>query len=168
MQLDVRVHELSLSQWERLRDIRLRALAGDPQAFGATLEIESRYGDAKWREILRKADQLIAVVDGDDIGTMAIENLDGDFGATCWIGGCWVDAAMRGQGVMRTFLEYLDDNAVDRNWTRQGLGVWHDNASAIGAYERLGFETIGGPTPSTRQPGKFYIRMFRDAVVRKS
>jgi ribosomal protein S18 acetylase RimI-like enzyme len=90
---------------------------------------------------------------------MSVEELDGDFGATCWIGGCWSDPEFRGIGLLREMFNFLD--AQDRDWKIQGLGVWIDNYSAIAAYEKLGFVKMGEDTPSTRQPGKFYQRMIR-------
>jgi len=43
--------------------------------------------------------------------------------------------------------------------------VWTDNHLAISAYEKLGFVEMGGPQPSTRQPGKFYQRMIRKTIT---
>ncbi len=159
----ITIVELRPDNWQRLRDIRLRALASDPQAFGATFETESGFDESAWRSMLDKATFLTAVSDGGDVATMSIENLKGDFGTTCWIGGCWVAPEVRGHGVMRAFMTHVDSQAELRKWSRQGLGVWQDNFDAMAAYERLGFIKHGDPQPSTRQPGKFYQRMFRDA-----
>ena len=150
-----------LEQWTRVRDVRLAALAANPEAFGSTLELESDQPEAMWRERMQASTFCVASVDGLDVGVMFIEDVDGDFGATCWIGGCWVAAEVRGQGVMRAFMDFVDAQAPKRNWAVQGLGVWQDNYSAITAYEHLGFVAVGEPNPSTRQPGKFYQRMIR-------
>jgi GNAT superfamily N-acetyltransferase len=103
----------------------------------------------------------VATVDGKDVAVMSIENLDGDFGATCWVGGCWTDPNHRGLGALRAMFTYLDQQADIRDWSKQGLGVWIDNYSAITAYEKLGFVAMGEPQESTRKPGKFYQRMIR-------
>lgn len=92
---------------------------------------------------------------------MNSEILDGDFGATCWIGGCWTDPAYRGVGALRVMFDYLDLHAANRGWQKQGLGVWQDNYGAIAAYEKLGFVAMGEPQESSRKPGKFYQRMIR-------
>ena len=97
-------------------------------------------------------------------GIMYVENLEGDFGATSWVGGCWTDPKFRGAGLMRAMFNFLDHNALERGWLVQGLGVWTDNDSAIAAYEKLGFVEMGGPQPSSRQPGKFYQRMIRKTI----
>ena len=153
--------ELLADDWARVRDIRLQSLLESPHAFGGTYENEKHFDEQQWRTEFLKQAFIVANVDGIDTGIMYVENLEGDFGATCWIGGCWSSPEFRGKGLMRAMFNYLDRHAHDRGWLVQGLGVWTDNDSAIGAYEKLGFVGMGGPQPSSRQPGKFYQRMIR-------
>ena len=157
--------ELHADEWVRLSNIRLKALIDTPHAFGGTYENERLFNEDKWRLEFAKQAFVIASVDGIDAGMMYVENLVGDFGATCWIGGCWSDPDFRGVGLMRAMFEFLDKQAASRDWLIQGLGVWTDNDLAISAYEKLGFVEMGGPQPSTRQPGKFYQRMIRKAIT---
>ena len=156
--------ELHADEWVRLSNIRLKALIDTPHAFGGTYENERLFDEDKWRLEFAKQAFVIASVDGLDAGMMYVENLVGDFGATCWIGGCWSDPDFRGVGLMRAMFEFLDKQAASRDWLIQGLGVWTDNDLAISAYEKLGFVEIGGPQRSTRQPGKFYQRMIRKTI----
>jgi GNAT superfamily N-acetyltransferase len=153
--------ELSNDDWVRLRDIRLAALLDSPEAFGGKYEDEKIFDEHRWRTEFAKQAFVIASVNGVDAGMMYIENLEGDFEATCWIGGCWTDPQFRGVGLMRGMFKFLDTQASQRNWQVQGLGVWQENFLAIAAYEKLGFVAMGEPQPSSRQPGKFYIRMIR-------
>jgi GNAT superfamily N-acetyltransferase len=155
----VTVELIDPDQWSRLREIRLKALQINPEAFGGTFEKESAEDEAAWRDKFNKNDFLIASVDGVDGAIMYIEVLDGDFGATCWIGGCWSDPQFRGKGLFSAMMKFVDQQ--DRGWDVQGLGVWTDNYSAIAAYEKLGFVKMGEDTASTRQLGKFYQRMIR-------
>ena len=161
----VLVEELIEDQWQRYRDIRLAALESDGHAFGSSLEAEILYSVAEWCSKARQYKGLVASMAGGDIGMMSIENLKGDFGATCWIGSCWVDSEYRQHGVLRALFEFTDARADERNWQRQGLGVWIDNEIAIKAYEKIDFVTMGEPEESTRKPGLFYQRMIRDAVI---
>jgi len=153
--------ELTENEWQRYRDIRLAALEHDSQAFGGNLEAERAFTEAEWRDRARKYLGLVAVRSGMDVGFMTVENLAGDFGATCWIGSCWVDSKFRNEGALRTLFNFVDQHAADRDWLVQGLGVWIDNYGAIAAYEKLGFIQVGGPQASTRRPGYFYQRMIR-------
>lgn len=159
MPQSVHVEIIDPGQWRRVRNIRLRSLQVNPEAFGGTFEKESIEDEATWREKFIKNDFLIASVDGHDAAIMYIEVLEGDFGATCWIGGCWSDPVYRGKGLFRAMMKFVDSQ--NRDWKVQGLGVWIDNYSAIAAYEKLGFVKMGEDTPSTRQPGKFHQRMIR-------
>lgn len=151
------------NEWQRLRSIRLQALTESGHAFGGTLEGESAESESEWRSKFVKSDFLIASVDGVDVAMMFIEVLDGDFGATCWIGGCWSNPKFRGKGVLSSMFRFIDQQ--DKDWKVQGLGVWTDNYNAIAAYEKLGFVKMGDDTASTRQPGKFYQRMIRKSAV---
>jgi GNAT superfamily N-acetyltransferase len=155
----VQVEIIEPDQWMRVRDIRLRSLQANPEAFGGTFEKESLENELIWREKFIKNDFVIASVEGQDVAIMYIEVLEGDFGATCWIGGCWSEPDYRSKGLFSAMMEFVDSQ--DRGWEVQGLGVWTDNYSAIAAYEKLGFVKMGEDTPSSRQPGKFYQRMIR-------
>jgi GNAT superfamily N-acetyltransferase len=160
----VRVEELSPDHWERLRDIRLAALRSDGHAFGGNLEAESAMTENEWRAKFKIFTGLVAVLDGIDIGFMSVENLAGDFGSTCWVGSCWVDPKFRKHGALRSLFTYMDEHAAERDWEKQGLGVWVDNYSAITAYESLGFVMMGEKQESTRKPGLYFQRMLRNAA----
>ena len=153
--------ELNPDQWQRLRNLRLASLLDSPDAFGGSFEKESAMSEADWRALFDKNAYLVASKDGEDIAMTFVENLKGDFGATCWIGGCWTDPRFRGSGALRVIFDYLDERAAQRGWQVQGLGVFVANKYAIAAYERLGFVAMGEPQESTRKPGNFYQRMIR-------
>jgi GNAT superfamily N-acetyltransferase len=157
------VELITPNEWQRLRAIRLRALTESEHAFGGTLEAESIETETAWRAKFEKNDFLIASVDGVDGAMMYVETLNGDFGATCWVGGCWSDPQFRGKGLMRAMFTFVDQQ--EKDWKIQGLGVWTDNYKAIAAYEKLGFVKMGEDTESTRKPGKFYQRMIRKSLV---
>ena len=157
----VEVSLLSKDEWERLKAIRIRALTENPEAFGANLDEVTAQSKEAWLKPYEKEDYLIASIDGVDVGMLYIEVLNGDHGATCWVGGCWTDSAYRSKGVMRALFNYIDLHSKEKDWSRQGLGVWTDNFSAIKAYEYLGFAFAGEKMPGSRE-GKFFQHMVRD------
>ena len=160
----VEVALLSQDEWERLKAIRIRALIENPEAFGAALvEVEAQSREA-WLKLFEKEDYLVASINGMDVGMLYIEVLNGDHGATCWIGGCWTDPSYRGNGVMRALFNYIDHHAKEKDWVRQGLGVWIDNLLAIKAYESLGFTFAGEKMPGSRAD-KFFQHMIRDVSI---
>ena len=160
----VKVEALTENEWKRYRDLRLAALESDGHAFGGNLESERLFTEAMWREKARRYIGIAASVASEDIGIMTVENLDGDFGSTCWVGSCWVDPEFRKHGALRSLFQYVDDHAVERDWAIQGLGVWVDNYGAIAAYEKLGFVMMGEKQESTRKPGLYYQRMLRNSA----
>ena len=142
MSQKIEVSLLIPDEWERLKQIRIRALTANPEAFGAKLtEVMSQPKD-DWLKLYEKEDYLIASTGGVDIGMLYIEVLKGDHGATCWIGGCWTDPDFREIGVMRSLFDYIDDHAIN-------------------SYKSLGFafagEKILGDTS-----GKYFQHMVRD------
>jgi len=161
MKPNVEVTELLTADWRRLRSLRLQSLADSPHAYGASHEVESELSQDAWLERMAKAKYFAASIDDKDCAIMSIEELEGDFGANIWLGGCWVNPDVRGTGVMKEMIKFIDSVALDRGWQCQGLGVWHDNYPAIAAYERLGFECKGELQESTRKPGLFFQRMIR-------
>ena len=154
-------HELSPDEWSRLREIRLASLLESPEAFGSSYEREIAFTEREWRELFNLNSYLVASIDGKDIAIMFLEKLRGDFGATCWVGGCWSNPEYRGIGAVRAMFDYVDSVAEEKGWQIQGLGVFIVNKSAIAAYEKLGFKAMGDPQESTRRPGNFYQRMIR-------
>jgi len=160
MNKKVEVSLLSQDEWERLRAIRIRALIENPEAFGAALEEVEAQSKEVWLKLFEKEDYLVASINGVDVGMLYIEVLNGDHGATCWIGGCWTDPIYRGSGVMRALFNYIDNHAQEKDWVRQGLGVWIDNLFAIKAYKSLGFTFAGEKMPGSRE-GKFFQHMIR-------
>lgn len=165
MNSSLKVELLGADQWQRLREIRLNSLQDSPDAFGGNHEIESKMLQEEWEAKFTSLDFLIVSTAQIDIGIMSVEVLNGDHGATCWIGGCWSNPRYRGQGALRALFDFLDEHAELKNWGRQGLGVWADNEGAIAAYKAIGFSVAGEKKPSERQPGRFYIHMVRDSVA---
>lgn len=59
------------TDWERVKAVRLAALAESPSAFGSTLAEEREYVEADWRERCRDPATFLAFRDGAPIGIAA-------------------------------------------------------------------------------------------------
>ena len=70
MNNQVIVSLLSKDEWERLRDIRIRALKENPEAFGADLNETQSRSKADWLKDYNKEDYLVASIDGVDVGML--------------------------------------------------------------------------------------------------
>lgn len=132
-------------EWRELRDIRLRALADAPDAFGATLADEDADPDEAWQRRANRPDGTM-IVAVDDTGRFIGVGSGGpapdtrDFAA---IFGMWVAPASRGQGIGAGIIRQIADWARGAGYEAIGLGVTIDNGPAIALYERLGFRDTG-------------------------
>ena len=130
------VRRLGPDDWEDFRDIRLRALAESPDAFGSTLEREAELGEAEWRR--RLVGPLYVV---DDPRPVAVGGIFDNAG-TPHVWGMWTDPAHRGRGHARAILDALIPPG-----TPAQLDVNIDNGDARTAYERYGFVGTGELEP---------------------
>jgi RimJ/RimL family protein N-acetyltransferase len=146
----------------RLRELRLRALADAPDAFGADYEVESDKPIEYWQDYLKNTEWCFAVSDGVDIGLLAVDKADADRGSDCWLASWWLEEAFRGQGVPALMLQWLDNLCLSKDWHKQGLGVWPENERAIAAYLKLGFIKGEKPLQSRSRPEKMYLPMYRN------
>jgi ribosomal protein S18 acetylase RimI-like enzyme len=144
----IEVSLLTPNEWERLKQIRIRALTANPEAFGAKLTEVISQPKEDWLKLYEKEDYLIASSGGVDVGMLYIEVLKGDPG-------------YRGIGVMRSLFNYIDNHSSEKGWQRQGLGVWADNLVAINSYKSLGF-TFAGEKMLGDTSGKYFHHMVRD------
>jgi predicted GNAT family acetyltransferase len=132
---------LTPDDWAVLRDVRLRALADSPDAFGSTLEREQDFDEKEWRR--RSVRPVwVAEVDGRPVGMAGAFSHDG----TLQVWGMWTDPAHRGQGLARALLDALIGPAVSEGRSV----VLHVNIANPGArafYEAYGFVATGELEP---------------------
>ena len=136
-----RPRRLTPDDWEALRDIRLRALADSPDAFGSTLEREQELPEKEWRRRLVRP--VYAVLDGERPVAMAGAFSD-EGRIQVW--GMWTDPEYRGRGHARALLDALVAQAVAEG-TRVSLHVNIANPVARAVYEKYGFVGTGELEP---------------------
>jgi predicted GNAT family acetyltransferase len=132
---------LTPDDWAVLRDIRLRALADSPDAFGSTVERERDFSEKEWRRRLVRP--VYAVLDGERAVAMAGAFTD-DGRTQVW--GMWTDPAHRGRGYARALLDALVGQAVAEG-TPVSLHVNVANPVARAVYESYGFVATGKLEP---------------------
>lgn len=163
------------SMWQRVREMRIKALARDPLAYGARAEIEAEYPETHWRETIT-LDRWVLLSLGDrDVAIAAVSDHMPELVAQqcadprgAWIYGCWVDPDWRGRGLAGELLDQGDRLAVERGLPRIGLGVFVTNVAARRVYERLGLCALGEPLRSVRRPEEFYQPMTRAVATTSS
>ena len=57
----IQIQHLEPSQWQILRDVRLKALDDTPNAFGSTLDKEKGYTENDWCKRLQRSDYNEAI-----------------------------------------------------------------------------------------------------------
>lgn len=135
------VRRLAPDDWAVLRDVRLRALADSPDAFGSTLGREQALDEKEWR---RRCVRPVSVVevDGRPVAMAGVFTDDG----VHQVWGMWTDPDHRGLGHARTLLDALIGPAVADGRT-VGLHVNLANPGARAFYEAYGFVATGELTP---------------------
>ena len=135
----VQVGRVIADDWARLRDVRLRALAESPEAFGSTLAREQLYTDEQWRSWQQSSAWFMAF-DGDRPVGLVGGRLDPDE----WLLiAMWVAPEVRGQGVGRRLVDAVAGEAGRQGASTVVLHVTERNLVARKAYERLGFVATG-------------------------
>lgn len=162
MKLQFQAERATSDQWRRIAALRLRALTDSPQWFAGNSNKESERSEADWRSLITSIRFVIYTYDGRDVGIMSVEKAEPIRGTDCWLGGCWIEPALRGRGITAMMIAQLDQICRSEGWKIQGLGVWPDNEIAIRAYLSCGFERHGEPMSSLSRPGQMYQIMVRD------
>jgi ribosomal protein S18 acetylase RimI-like enzyme len=140
------VRRVRADEWQALRDLRLRALAGAPQMFGTTLAEAQRRTEADWREAARRGEQndrwvtFVAEAKGRLIG-MASGSVNED-GVVDLIQ-MWVNADARRRGIGRRLGEAVLAWTAERRATLVRLAVNESEPGAVALYRSLGFEDTG-------------------------
>ena len=144
------VSRLAPDDWAVFRDLRLRALADAPGAFGSRLADWEEATERQWRRRLEDVDlNLVARVDGEPVGMASgVLSGDGAEGDVAELISMWVDPAVRGRGVAGRLVAEVVAWASGRGRTTY-LMVRSDNARALAAYERAGFVDLGLPAGQT-------------------
>lgn len=157
--MDLTIRVAREEEWQRVRDLRLRALRSDPRAFGAYLHEEEHQPEAFWRG--RLADpRATTFLAGDRLGLCTLLAVEGE-GERAELVGMWVAPEARGVGVGGALIEAALAHARERKLSRVGLWVNVEMTGAMRLYERAGFEPVGDAVPGTRDATRTYQRMAR-------
>jgi len=138
----IRIDRLTAGDWERLRAIRLRALADAPDSFGVTLARAEQRSVESWEEGLERLATFVATRQGVDVGLVrGAPDPDSPDGA--WLISMWVAPEGRGLGAGDALIDSVIDWARAEGRRRLMLDVGDANAHAIALYDRKGFKPTG-------------------------
>jgi ribosomal protein S18 acetylase RimI-like enzyme len=104
------IRRFESSEWRTYRDLRLRALADSPDAFGSTLARESTRTDDEWRGRVergansRREFPALAAVDDAPVG-LVWARLDDEQSSVAHLFQVWIASEQRGSGVGRQLID---------------------------------------------------------------
>lgn len=144
------VRSITALEWQKYREIRLRALKESPEAFGSTWDAEVLRPDETWsartqESALGQTGRGFFALDGAlpcGIVWCLLSDLEPD---TAHIYGMWVDPALRGQGVGRALLAECIAWAKRKEAHCIRLGVTVADSPAMHMYQSQGFGPVGDP-----------------------
>jgi len=131
--------------WERVRDVRIRALGDAPFAYGSRLEEEKDRPKSFWRAGLeQQAGATFLAIDGDETVGLVRTYIAPEDGTSAELVSMWVAPHTRGQGVGRQLVAAVVDWARHHDVTSVQLWVTETNTTARRLYESCGFVLSGG------------------------
>ncbi len=167
---DTEIRLAQLADWRVAKDIRLRALADSPSAFGSTLAREAAFDDAEWQDRVAPGTWFLAWSDPagsspassgtEAVGMAAIITQD------CLpderhLVGMWVAPERRGSAVATQLVEAVCRAARAAGAVGVVLWVADDNVRAERFYRRVGFVETGERQPLPSNPAVGEQRMRR-------
>lgn len=151
------------TEWMRVRDLRLRALADAPDAFGSTLEIERGYEEGRWRELIEGWEGsvnalFVAEEQGAWVGMAVGSRQHREPDAHLYA--MWVDPTWRARGVGARLVDEV--LAWSASWGARSviLNVTETNRGAAAFYERMGFADTG-QRHALRQGSDLLVRVLQ-------
>jgi GNAT superfamily N-acetyltransferase len=154
----IKIVRLSPGDEQRLRTIRLRALADAPVAFSTTLEEASAKPLEDWVCQLKQLVTFIAMIGSEGVGIARGVPHDSASDAACLIS-MWVAPEFRRQGVAAALLESVVAWAKIKGFRRLVLDVTEGNAPAMSLYRKKGFVPNG--IISALSPPRQHIREYQ-------
>jgi ribosomal protein S18 acetylase RimI-like enzyme len=142
------------TDWEALRQLRLRALADAPDAFASTLAAEVAFPVEVWWQRAQSGPasaNFIAREGGVDVGLAAVF-AEPDAPGRMHLVSMWVDPHHRRRGVARALVGQVVRWAADRRAREVILWVADQNTAARLLYERIGFRPTGACQPLPSNP----------------
>jgi RimJ/RimL family protein N-acetyltransferase len=163
----VEVRRVHAADWQKLREVRLRALADAPNAFASTLEREAAFADDVWRQRAKggpASATFIARERGVGVGMAAViaEPTPGRMRLV----GMWVDPRHRRRGVAQALISQAVRWSRDHQIRELILWVAEDNTAARRLYARVDFRPVGArqPLPSNPAVDEVLLRLPLEVV----
>jgi GNAT superfamily N-acetyltransferase len=148
-EMEPAIRRIKPTEWQLLRELRLRSLLDAPEAFGQTYANASAIENSEWQQNARGAARgdsrtwLVANLNGADVGLVQARRRAPD---DCLVFSMWVAPEARRSGVGRLLLDAVADWA--QTWGAHRIVLWvvGANEGAHRFYDDVGFRVLSeGP-----------------------
>ena len=156
----MRIRAVADSELAELKEIRLRALAEAPHAFGSTVEREQDRAPEDYRPWITDGITFVAE-DDDGWHGLGHGRLDKEKPSLAYVMAMWVEPAYRGTKVGALILDTVMDWARAQGASAISLGVTDGNSPAEALYRSRGFEPTGQREPLQSDPTRECVFLER-------
>ncbi|PWH06379.1 GNAT family N-acetyltransferase [Brachybacterium endophyticum] len=148
--------------WSLVREIRLRSLSTDPDAFGQSWERESTYDDDAWTTRVQDAAWFLALENEQPVAVVASRHEADSPDNERELQAMWVTPNARKSGIAQKLAEAVCSWANEDGADTVTLYVGPENTSARKTYEALGFADTGDRWEvEADDPRSSWIKMSR-------
>jgi len=163
----IELRRIRANEGQRLRVLRLAALADAPDAFGTRLDEAESRPLASWDERARRlatstTEMNLVAADGDDWCGLAGGYVPPEAPDTVEFVSLWVNPSYRRSGIATGLLEGVREWARERGAARVRLYVTETNLAARRLYVRAGFRETGYTEPLPSNPTLRELEMALD------
>jgi GNAT superfamily N-acetyltransferase len=162
----MKIRRIRADEGLRLRDIRLRALADSPGAFGETFAAAATRPEDSWHDRAARSsagnETVLYVAEEDEQWKgLAAGWLEDDVPGDVELVSMWVDPSIRGRRIGQRLVDAVVDWALERQAIQVRLWVTEGNTPAVTLYERCGFRYSGDAQPLPSNPTLRELQMVR-------
>lgn len=142
------IRELTTSDWESYKKVRLDSLTDSPDSFCSTYEREAAFSHADWQSRLKAqlglnvSFPLLAEIHGEPVGLASGVIWDEEPTVT-HVYQMWVMPKARGMGIAKSLLDRITMWAEGRGCELMKLSVTTTNGAAVSLYQSAGFSVSG-------------------------
>jgi ribosomal protein S18 acetylase RimI-like enzyme len=163
--MTIELRRVGADDVEPLRELRLRALREDPEAFAETYEEAGDRPLEDWASWMADPARVVVVaIDGERwVGMVANRRLGAD---STWLTALWVDPGARGAGIGARLIEAAAGWAHEQGAAAVELSVTTNNEAAATLYTRAGFAETGRRRPLPGDPSRTEVFLRRVSPAR--
>ena len=143
------IGKLQIKDWQEYRDLRLRALKEDPQAFGASYAENAKHSEEEWKRrldnaIKGEANWLLFAKENDKLVGMIGAFIEKGATDTATIIAMYVPIEERGKGISKKLMEGILNELSKKPFLKKvKLMVNKDQIVAVNLYKNFGFKEVG-------------------------